>query len=114
MKCPMRGRQPGHHTTPAFSRERAPAANSCALALDEKQEPKAPAALVNPCVAGLAESVARFVPWSDERMRGPPDARHHGGATGLLLRMEGSTARSLPPFHGSGTDLCKRVNVKRA
>jgi hypothetical protein len=23
MKCPMRGRQPGHHTTPAFTRERA-------------------------------------------------------------------------------------------
>jgi hypothetical protein len=39
MKCPMRGRLPGHHTTPAFTRERVherAGANSCAPALDEK------------------------------------------------------------------------------
>ena len=38
MKRPMRERQPGHHTTPAFhARAGTSAANSCALAPDEEQ-----------------------------------------------------------------------------
>jgi hypothetical protein len=40
MKCPMRLRQRGQHTTSAFMRERAtPAADSCAPALDDEQSP---------------------------------------------------------------------------
>ena len=35
-ECPMRGRPPGQHTTPAFTRASAPAANSCARALGRR------------------------------------------------------------------------------
>ena len=52
MKCPKRGRQPRHHTTPAFTRERARRANSCAPALDEKEEPCGPRWRVLLCAKG--------------------------------------------------------------
>lgn len=56
-ECPMRGRQPGQHTTPAFTRASAPAAISCAPALDDEQRSRESAVSIQ------CRSVRRVHPW---------------------------------------------------
>jgi hypothetical protein len=87
MKCPMRGRQPGHHTTPAFARERARRPPTPALCPGRRGGARVGLLLLgkgavsahrfdSPRVAGLDDSRQR---WRWRRPSSPPLSRGGSG-----------------------------------
>ena len=88
-ECPMRGRQPGQHTTPAFTRASAPAANSCAPALGRAAK-------------GTAQAAALDWSSSDMRPRQCPPAAELDEAGQRDSRVTGLRPLALGLRSGSG------------